>query len=117
MPRPEELRAIRGHILARHEEFRKLVRARPLRTLMGELWSSEPLSRVPKGFPSDHPAADLIRCRRWTFYVTLDPALATTPRLLPEILKRFRAMTPFVEFLNEPVVAGRREQAARNFLL
>jgi hypothetical protein len=38
----------------------------------------------------------------------LDPALATTPRLLPEIVSRFRAMAPFVEFLNRPLVAARR---------
>ncbi len=113
MPGPEELRAIRTHLLAHHAEFRR--RLRSLRTLMGELWSGDPLSRVPKGFPAAHPAADLIRCRRWTLYVTLDPALATTPRLRPEILRRFRAMTPFVEFLNAPLVAARRAAASLHY--
>jgi hypothetical protein len=47
-------------------------------------------------------------CRQWLFFITLDAGLATTPALLPEIARRFRAMTPFAEFLNRPLLAGRR---------
>src|SRR5438270_108443 len=64
----------------------------------------EQLSRVPKGFPSDHPASGLLRYEQWLFYVTLDPAIATTPKLLPEVRSRFEAMMPFLEFLNAPLV-------------
>ena len=43
------------------------------------------------------------------FYVMLDPVLATTPKLLPEIRKRFEAMMPFIEFLNGPLVRAKRQ--------
>jgi len=107
MPSAEHLRAIRLHLLDHHTEFRKLVRARPLRQLLGDL-KGERLTRAPKGFPAEHPAADLIRAKQWLFWATLDPALATTPRLLGEIVSRFRAMTPAVDFLNAPLLQARR---------
>jgi hypothetical protein len=31
---------------------------------------------------------------------------------LPEIVKRFRVMAPFVEFLNAPIIAVRRKAQA-----
>lgn len=108
MPQAEELRVIRLHLLDRHEEFRRMAKARALRRLMGEMHGDR-LSRVPKGFPAEHPAADLVRYRQWLWYVTLDPGVATTPKLLPEILRRFEAMLPVVEFLNAPLLAARNE--------
>jgi uncharacterized protein (DUF2461 family) len=76
---------------------------------MGKLWG-EQLSRAPKGFPADHPAADLLRYKQWLVYVLLDPSLASTPRLLPELAKRFRVMTPFIEFLNRPLAGKPRPE-------
>jgi uncharacterized protein (DUF2461 family) len=70
---------------------------------MGEMHGDQ-LSRLPKGFPCGHPAADLLRHRQWLFYVMLDLALATTPKLLPEVRKRFEVMMPFLDFLNKPLV-------------
>ncbi len=114
MPTPDELRAIRLYLVDRHEEFRRIVRGRTLRTLMGEVMGAE-LARVPKGFDAEHPAAGLVRCKQWLFDIELDPGLATTPKLYQELIKRFRAMTPFVEFLNAPLVAGRREVKVERF--
>ncbi len=107
MPGPEQLVALRNHFAAHHEEFRQILRAKPFRTLMGELWG-EQLSRVPKGFPADHPAADLLRYKQWIVYVTLEPDMATTPKLLAEIVRRFRVMAPFTEFLNAPLLERKR---------
>jgi len=102
MPGPEQLLAVRTHLAEHHERFRRLLGDKRLRRLMGSL-CGEQLTRVPKGFPSDHPAADLIRYKQWYMYVQLAPALVTSPKLLAELLKRFRAMMPLVEFLNEPL--------------
>jgi len=103
MPGPDALLAIRTHLAERHEEFNRIVASRKLRALMGDLQGTQ-LSRVPKGFRCDHPAADLLRHKQWLFFATLDPALATTPKLLGEIRNRFEAMMPFLDLLNEPLV-------------
>lgn len=108
MPQPEALLAIRNQIAARHEELRKILRARPVKRLLGGL-QGEQLSRVPKGFCADHPAADLLRFKRFILYVELPPDLATTPALYGEVLQRFRAMRPFLEFLTAPAAKKRQE--------
>jgi uncharacterized protein (TIGR02453 family) len=111
MPTAGELRAIRLHLLDRHEEFRKLAKARPLGALMGELQGQQ-LSRPPKGFPKEHPAADLVRHKQWLWFVTLETPLAATPKLLPELSKRFRALAPLMEFLNAPLVSEKQKPPA-----
>ncbi len=105
MPQPDTLLEIRNRIAERHEELRTILRARAVKRLLGDL-QGEQLSRVPKGFCADHPAADLLRFKRFILYVELPPDLATTPALYGEVLQRFRAMRPFLEFLNGP--AARR---------
>lgn len=102
MPGSEQLLAIRNHIADHHARFRKLTMKAKLVKLMEPL-KGESLSRVPKGFDPEHPAADLIRKKQWLYFVSLDPSLANTPQLLQEVLDRFRAMMPVVEFLNEPL--------------
>jgi uncharacterized protein (TIGR02453 family) len=114
MPGPDELRAIRAHLLENHAQFRRILARPALRRLMGPL-GGEQLTRVPKGFPADHPAADLVRYKQWLFDVTLDPAIASTPKLFGEIVSRFRAMAPFIEFLNAPLVAPKRKSAEEFF--
>ena len=108
MPEPETLLAIRQHLAERHEEFRKIAGARAVQQLFVEV-QGEQLTRVPKGYPHDHPAADLLRLKQYLLYVELPPDLATTPALYTEVVKHFRAMTPFVEFLNTPLRGKRRE--------
>jgi len=102
MPSPETLRTIRLHLLEHHAEFRRIISVKPLRALMREL-RGERLTRAPKGFPANHPAADLVRYKQWLFWVLLDPPIALTPKLFDEIVARFRVLTPFVEFLNSPL--------------
>ena len=107
MPEREELLAIRSLLAESHEEFREIMRGRTLRNAMGEL-QGEQLSRVPKGFAKDHPAEDLIRRQQWFVESTLVGDVVASSRLLPEILNRFRAATPMLEFLNQPFVQERK---------
>jgi len=102
MPEPETLRAMRHHVAERHEEYRKIAGARAVRQLFTAV-QGEQLSRVPKGYASEHPAADILRMKQYLLYVELPPDLATTPALYTEVVKHFRAMTPIVEFLNTPL--------------
>jgi uncharacterized protein (TIGR02453 family) len=102
MPMPETLLAVRGHMAEKHDEFRKLLRARPVQKLFGEM-QGEQLTRVPKGFAAEHPAADLLRYKQFLLYIELPSDPATTPQLYDEIVQRFRAMTPFLAFLNAPL--------------
>jgi uncharacterized protein (TIGR02453 family) len=107
MPPPESLLAIRRHIETHYQEFERILRSRTLRRLFGEMWG-EQLARVPKGFCSTHPAAGLLRYKQFLYWAELPAEIATTPSLFREIVARFRAIAPFMEFLNAPLVAARR---------
>jgi uncharacterized protein (DUF2461 family) len=69
-----------------------------LRKRLGNLEGAQ-LSRVPRGFPADHSAADLLRYKYFILYKELPPSLATSPKLYKAIVNRFRAMVPFLQFL------------------
>jgi len=107
MPPPEALLAVRTHIAQRHADFRRIAASSAIKRLFGAVQGAQ-LARVPKGFSVEHPAADLLRFKQYLLFTTLDPAVVTTPRLLPELEKRFRAMAPFLDFLNAPLLAVKR---------
>jgi uncharacterized protein (TIGR02453 family) len=106
MPPPEGLRAIRGHLAENYKEFRRIVETPIVKRFFGAVYGDR-LTRVPKGFPPDHPAADLLRLKQYLLFATLDAKLATTPKLYRELAARFKAMTPFLEFLNRPFAPRR----------
>lgn len=112
MPSPETLLAVRQHIAARHEQFQRITSTRAVRQLFGEL-QGEQLSRPPKGFPKEHPAEDLLRMKQFLLYIEIPADIVTTPKLFREIETRFRAMAPFLEFLNAPLLPTRKKIDAR----
>jgi uncharacterized protein (TIGR02453 family) len=105
MPETEQLLAIRRFLMEHHEMYRKLAQARGLRRLLNDEESGEPLSRSPKGFPAEHPAADLYRQKRWGFSASLAPEMATKPDFAKMVDSYFRAAAPLVALLNQPLVA------------
>ena len=104
MPQAEQLLAIRRHMQQHHETMRSLLAAKKLRTLMPDL-DTNPMKRGPKGFTAEDPAAEFLLCRQWAVSTTLPLDLATTPKLMAEMVKRFQAATPLVNLLNHPLLA------------
>jgi|SRR5665213_1935913 len=113
MPGPDELRAMRTWLGENHAAFREASR-RPQK-LLGKLDGNAAV-RMPKGFAADHPAEDLIRMKQWLYWVELDAKIATTPRLLPELVKRFRAAAPVIAMLNAPLQKSAHAASASLFL-
>lgn len=112
MPSPETLLAIRTHIADHYRDLRRITESRTVRKLLGEL-QGEQLSRLPKGFTAGHAAEDLLRMKQFLLYVELPADMATTSRLFREVESRFRAMAPFLEFLNAPLAPARKKIDAR----
>ncbi len=101
-PMPDQLRLVRQHVAEHHVEFRRTFSGKKVRELFGEL-QGNPLSRPPKGFAAEHPAIDLIQCRRFVLNPALPPTMATSPDFVNEVVTRLKAATPFLEFLNRPL--------------
>lgn len=92
---PEALARLRKHLAKDATAFRRLVEDRALVKAMGPL-QGERLVRVPKDFPPDHPAGDLLRLKQAYFFTTLPAQLTTSPRLVAELAQRVRLLVPFV---------------------
>jgi uncharacterized protein (TIGR02453 family) len=113
-PDRDELLAYRALLQENHEEFENMLNNKSLRKMVGTL-QGEQLSRVPKGFPVDHPAESLLRRKQWYLESMLDIGSLTTPRLVPELAKRFALMAPMVELLNRPF-AQKKKPARMPFM-
>ena len=109
MPSPEVLRAIREHIALHHKKLQSIIEAPEFKRLFGELWG-ERLTRVPKGFAADHPAAELLRYKQMLADVSQPPELAESPQLLPTLVTMFRGMMPLIRFLNDPLTRQLRNR-------
>jgi uncharacterized protein (TIGR02453 family) len=103
MPETHELAAIRAHIDAKHHALRKIVESKPFVKAVGPL-HGEQLTRVPRGFPKDHPAAHYLRFRQFLAGRQYPAELAYDGKFYPELLKVFRHVAPMVRFLNAPLL-------------
>jgi uncharacterized protein (TIGR02453 family) len=115
MASPASLLAVRQHIAANATLFRATFESKTVRGLMGEL-KGERTTRVPKGFAADDPAAELLKRKNYLLYAALAPDIVTTPRLFREIVTRLEAMTPFVDFLDKPLLKGAPVRVPRHQL-
>ena len=105
MPEKDQLAQIRYWMLDHHEEFRKLLKKPAVRRTFEE-FEGNARTRPPKGFPSEHPAMDLIRCRQWGLAATLPTAVALKKDFAARLIRSFRIATPMVDALNTPITAA-----------
>ena len=115
-PQSEDLAAVRHHISLHCKQLTAIISARPFRRLFVEL-SGEELLRVPRGFPSDHPAADFLRRKQFLAMRLLPASTVTTPQFGSIVLEAFRALHPLIEFLNEPLVRANESRRRRTALM
>ena len=103
MPDPEQLLAVRQAITNDPAGFASLCEDPSLLKLLGPM-QGDSLSRVPKGFDPQYPAADFLRRKQWYFYIELDAKVSLSSRIYDEIMVRFQRSLPIVQFLNDAVM-------------
>ena len=97
-PQPPQLHAVREHIAANIKQLRAIVESPAFRrrvTLEGEK-----LTRVPRGFPKDHEAAEYLKFRHFIAGAKFPAALAASPKFYSTVLAVFREVLPLSRFLN-----------------
>jgi uncharacterized protein (TIGR02453 family) len=105
MPEKEQLAAIRHWLLDHHEEFRKALN-RPAVKKTFTVFEGEALTRPPKGFPCEHPAMDLIKCKQWALRKELPAETALEPNFAQTVIRHFKLLAPLVDALNTPIAAS-----------
>lgn len=97
-PDPAQLACWRAAINRDPRPLKKIAAAASFRTYFGEV-QGERLKTVPRGFPRDHPEADLLRLKSITVIRQIPDAQVLAPTFLRQALDTFQAMKPFLRYL------------------
>ncbi|HXC25442.1 MAG TPA: DUF2461 domain-containing protein [Gemmatimonadaceae bacterium] len=111
MPPSPTLKRLREVIAEDHETLEEIVTAPAFRRVFGTLDDSAMLTRPPRGFTPDHPAAQWLRYKSFVASAPMTVAEVQSPKLPDLIVKRYTAMLPFVRWLNTAL--GLRPQSRR----
>jgi uncharacterized protein (TIGR02453 family) len=103
-PQPPQLLRVREHIAESWPEIRRIAKKPTFARCCGTL-DGERLTRVPRGFATDHPAAEYLKYRQFLAGCEFPAELATRQDFYPTILATFKAVVPLVRFLNEPLAS------------
>ncbi len=100
MPSSTQLLAIRQHIVANQRRFERVIAAPALLKAVGEVHGQR-LTRVPRGFARDHPAAEHLKLKQFLAGREYPAEFAVSPRFYRELTAVFQALVPFIRFLND----------------
>lgn len=105
MPDPEALRKLRQEIDYNWTDFKKLISARKFRDTYGSLDPSPEyrLSRVPKGYEAENPAAEFLKLKSFIAMVKLRDSDLTSKDLVKKTVAALEALQPLTGFINEAV--------------
>lgn len=101
-PQTSHLVRIRQHISDTYPAIHRLTRKPAFKATVGSL-DGERLTRIPRGYQKDDPAADYLRYRSFLAGCEFPAAFATETQFYPTLVQTFKAVTPLVRFLNEPL--------------
>jgi uncharacterized protein (TIGR02453 family) len=101
-PMPEELKKVRQEIDYNFNDFKKIIGAKKFKSFYGDLDKSKEflLSRVPKGYGPDNPAADYLRMKSYIAMVEQKDAGLTSKDLVKKTVAAFEALQPVIQFIN-----------------
>jgi uncharacterized protein (TIGR02453 family) len=105
-PLPPQLVQVREHIAETWPEIRRITSRKGFLAVTS--LDGAKLSRVPRGFPADHPAAEYLKHRQFLAGRELPATLATQDDFYPTLLTTFKAIVPLVAFLNTPLTSRER---------
>jgi uncharacterized protein (TIGR02453 family) len=103
-PEPHELVRLREHVAETWPEMRDVLGSAAFRRRLGQL-EGDTMTRVPRGYPSDHAAAQYLKHRQFYAGAEFPVSLAYSKDFYPTLLATFKALMPLVRFLNEPLTA------------
>ena len=103
MPMPPELNKVRQEIDYNLAAFKKIINAKKFKAVYKDL-SHDPeyvLSRVPKGYEADNPAAEFLKMKSFVALAPVKDTDLTSKDLLKKTTAAFEALQPLIDFVNE----------------
>lgn len=113
-PDTSQLQLVREHIAENHRRLNAIVSSPGFKKIGG--LQGDRMTRVPRGFAKDHPAASYLMYRQFLGYREDRAELAASPAFYRELVGTMKAIVPLVSFLNEPLVEARRPERRPHLL-
>ncbi len=107
-PDTSQLQLVREHIATHHRQLDAIVRSGAFKRLGG--LQGAKLTRVPRGYAKDHPAAQYLQFKQFLGFREEPSTFATRSDFYKQLVQTFRQLAPLVRFLNEPIVSARRTE-------
>ena len=105
IPMPDVLKKVRQEIDYNFDDFKKIIGAKKFKSVYGELDKSEEflLTRVPKGYEPNNPAAEYLRLKSYITMIRITDADLVSKNLLNKTVTAFEALQPIIFFLNRAI--------------
>ena len=105
MPMPPELSKVRQEIDYNLDAFKKIIGSKKFKTIYGDLSNEAEymLSRVPKGYDADNPAAEYLKRKSFVVMTPIKDTDLVSKDLSKKVLEAFEALQPMLKFINESI--------------
>lgn len=105
MPMPPELNKVRQEIDYNFDTFKKLIASKKFKAVYDDLSRDAEymLTRIPKGYEADNPAADYLKMKSYITMTSLKDADLVSKDLLKKVLGAFDGLQPLLKFINESI--------------
>ena len=105
MPEAEVLKKVRQEIDYNFADFKKIIGSKKFKSVYGDLSKSDEhmLSRVPKGYEPDNPAAEYLKMKSYVAMIKVNDADLNSKNLINKTVASFEALHPLISFINDAV--------------
>jgi len=103
MPQSDALKKVRQEIDYNFADFKKIIGAKKFKSIYTDLSreNAYTLSRVPKGYEVDNPAADYLKLKSYVAMMAIPETDLTSKNLVKKTVAAFEALQPLIAFINE----------------
>ena len=105
MPMPEQLAKVRQEIDYNFDEFLSLIKSPAFKKQYQQLYTGDDvsLSRVPKGYDAENPAAEYLKLKSFIAMRPITDEEIASGDLEKICVNAFKALKPLVEFINRGI--------------
>jgi uncharacterized protein (TIGR02453 family) len=106
MPMPEQLAKVRQEIDYNFNEFQSLLKSPAFKKQYQQLYkgADTSLTRVPKGYDADNPAAEYLKLKSFIAMRPVTDEEIASGELEKICVNAFKALKPLVEFINRSII-------------
>jgi len=102
-PMPDTLKKTRERIAEDNQELNRIVNDSSFLSEFSSTLHGDILKKVPRGFPQDHPAAELLKMKEYLVSCELSFKDSNSRKLLELIQRKAIAIAPFLEYFYDAI--------------